>query len=168
MEKEPKLFMDFPAMLHQRPQAAAILRGSAEYPEITGMVQFFQTREGVLVAAEVFGLPSPGGVCGWPVFAFHIHSGGSCTGSAADPFADAMTHFNPGNCNHPAHAGDLPPLFGNGGHAAQMVLTDRFSIREIIGKTVIVHAGRDDFTTQPSGNAGKKIACGPIVACGVW
>ena len=121
-----------------------------------------------MVAAEVFGLPSPGRVCGWPVFAFHIHSGGSCTGHAADPFAGALTHFNPGNCAHPAHAGDLPPLFGNGGHAVGLVLTDRFTVREIVGKAVIVHANRDDFTTRPSGDAGKKIACGPIVACGVW
>lgn len=109
-----------------------------------------------MVAAEVFDLPSPGGVCGWPVFAFHIHSGGSCTGHAADPFAGALTHFNPGNCAHPAHAGDLPPLFGNGGHAVGLVLTDWFTVREIVGKAVIVHANRDDFTTQPSGDAGKK------------
>ena len=121
-----------------------------------------------MVAAEVFGLPSPGGVCGWPVFAFHIHSGGSCTGHAADPFAGALTHFNPGNCAHPAHAGDLPPLFGNGGHAVGLVLTDRFTVREIVGKAVIVHANRDDFTTQPSGDAGKKSPAGRLwpAACG--
>ena len=85
-----------------------------------------------------------------------------------DPFAGAMTHDNPENCAHPAHAGDLPPLFGNNGRAAAAVLTDRFTVREILGKTVIVHANRDDFTTRPSGDAGTKIACGEIMRFGVW
>lgn len=43
------------------------------------------------------------------------------------------------------------------------VYTDRFYVDEIIGKTVIVHEDPDDFHTQPSGNAGKKIACGVIL-----
>ena len=60
------------------------------------------------------------------------------------------------------HAGDLPPLFGNHGFAFAVFLTDRFSVREVLGKTVIVHLKPDDFTTQPSGSAGEKIACGEI------
>lgn len=160
--------MFFSSMLHQRPLAAAELHGSAAYPDVTGTVLFFQTRDGVVVAAEVLGLPSPGGPCAWPVFGFHIHSGGRCSGNDMDPFAGAMTHDNPENCAHPAHAGDLPPLFGNNGRAAAAVLTDRFTVREVLGKTVIVHADRDDFTTQPSGGAGTKIACGEIVRFGVW
>ncbi|MBR1884477.1 MAG: superoxide dismutase family protein, partial [Clostridia bacterium] len=43
------------------------------------------------------------------------------------------------------------------------VLVDKFKINDIIGKTVIIHDGTDDFKTQPSGNAGSKIACGEIV-----
>ena len=49
-------------------------------------------------------------------------------------------------------------------YAFQIFLTDRFTICEIVGRTVIVHSGPDDFTTQPSGNAGSKIACGQIRA----
>jgi len=45
------------------------------------------------------------------------------------------------------------------------VLTDRFTLPEIIGKTVIINDMPDDFTTQPSGNAGEKIACREIVLC---
>ena len=63
---------------------------------------------------------------------------------------------------HPYHAGDLPPLFGSGGVAVSVFLTDRFHLEDIIGKTVIIHSSPDDFTTQPSGNAGAKIACGEI------
>ena len=80
----------------------------------------------------------------------------------ADPFAGAMSHYNPKGCEHPYHAGDLPPLFGNGGSALSLFLTNRFSVREITGKTVIIHDRPDDFTTQPSGNSGTKIACGVI------
>lgn len=79
-----------------------------------------------------------------------------------DPFADAMSHYNPNDCEHPHHAGDLPPLFGNDGFALLLFLTSRFSVDEIIGKTVIIHDQPDDFTTQPSGNSGTKIACGVI------
>lgn len=80
----------------------------------------------------------------------------------ANPFADAMTHFNPEDCPHPYHAGDLPPLWGSDGYAFSVFLTDRFSVEEIVGKTVIIHRQPDDFTIQPSGSARQKMACGVI------
>ena len=92
----------------------------------------------------------------------HIHEGGSCTGNASDPLADAGMHYNPNKCPHPEHAGDLPSLFTTKGNAFLAVLTDRFSINEIIGKTVIIHSAPDDFGTQPAGNSRSKIACGEI------
>ena len=73
-----------------------------------------------------------------------------------------MTHYNPKDCPHPYHAGDMPPLFGNNGEAFMAFMTDRFTVEEIIGKTVIIHSNPDDFTTQPGGNSGEKIACGKI------
>ena len=155
---------DLVRTLYRPSCATARLHGSAEYPNIHGIVRFYQTRRGVLVAAEVWGLPTGQDACSAPVFGFHIHSGGSCTGTESDPFADALTHYNPSDCPHPHHSGDLPPLFGNHGYAAQIVLTDRFQVNEIIGKTVIIHSHPDDFTTQPSGNAGDKIACGVIAS----
>ena len=48
-------------------------------------------------------------------------------------------------------------------YAYMCVYTDRFTISEIIGRTVIIHNMLDDFTSQPSGNAGEKIACGEII-----
>jgi len=78
----------------------------------------------------------------------------------ADPFSDVMSHYNPNGCEHPYNDGDLPPLFGNGGYALCAFLTDRFSVNDVIGRTVIIHDQPDDFTTQPSGNSGTKIACG--------
>ncbi len=145
-------------MLETPPQAVARLVGAPAHPAITGTVYFFPVPEGVLVVAEVRGLPaSPDGFYG-----FHIHEGGSCTGDKSDPFANARTHYNPGDRPHPQHAGDLPPLLDAGGRAYLTALTDRFTIPEILGKTVIVHSQSDDFRTQPAGDAGSKIACGVI------
>ena len=107
-------------------------------------------------------MPASEEICRKPIFGMHIHSGGVCCGNHEDPFADALGHDNPDNCQHPFHAGDLPPLFGNDGHALSVFLTDRFSCSSIIGKTIIIHAHPDDFLTQPSGHSGEKIACGPI------
>lgn len=152
-------------VLRQRPSALARVRGSAEYPAIRGSVSFYQTPEGVLVSAQVFGLPAGDGPCGGEVFAFHIHGGASCTGDREDPFRGAGSHYDPDDCAHPRHAGDLPPLFGNRGQAFAAFLTDRFTVREVLGKTVILHRDPDDFTTQPSGRAGTKIACGRIESC---
>lgn len=144
-----------------RSTARAVIQGSDDYPGLHGTVTFKQVPKGVLVTAEIQGLPYKN-KCDSGIFAFHIHDGESCTGSAADPFADADGHYNPGGCPHPYHAGDLPPLFGNHGYAYMSVLTDRFTVKEIIDKVIIIHSRPDDFKTQPAGNSGLKIACGKI------
>ena len=151
------------SVLRGRPQAAAEIAGSASYPAVSGIVQFYHTNAGVIVYAEIDGLPKPTSTeCGGKVFGFHIHEGNMCGGDMNDPFAGAMSHYDPHGCAHPYHAGDMPPLFGNNGFALSLFLTDRFSIPEIIGRTVIIHDSSDDFTTQPSGASGTKIACGHI------
>lgn len=154
----------FSTLYRQRPQATAMVRGSSDYPNINGTVYFYQTRMGVIVVSQIWGLPISTEKCSTPIFAFHIHSGSACSGNENDPFADAMTHYNPNDCPHPYHAGDMPPLFGNNGFAFSAFLTSRFNVNEIIGRTVIIHSNPDDFTTQPSGNSGTKIACGKIKA----
>lgn len=149
-------------LLKGPPGAQAILKGGPGYPNINGMVLFYQAAGGVLLVVQVQGLPQGANACTEDIFGFHIHEGGSCTGNAQDPFANSGPHFNPKNCPHPAHAGDLPPLFGNHGYAFMVFFTDRFSVNDIIGRTVIVHSKPDDFRSQPSGNSGDKIACGKI------
>ena len=144
------------------PDARADINGSEKHKSINGSVLFYQTDYGVIVATEIYGLPKGKGKCDEPIFAFHIHEGGKCAGNHTDSFSDAMSHYHPNNCSPPFHAGDMPPLYGNSGYAFQMFLTDRFTVKEIIGKTVIIHDNVDDFTTQPSGNSGEKIACGVI------
>ena len=145
----------------ERPDAAAYLVGGKDAPDLTGTVRFYQETGSVLVVADVEGLPqnSESGF-----FAFHIHEGSRCSGSVGDPFTDVLAHFGLYDCIHPYHSGDLPPLFGNNGYAFSVFLTDRFAVRDILGRTVIIHGDADDFTTQPSGDAGQKIACGEIRA----
>lgn len=150
------------SILLKKPHAQAYLNASSKYPNIKGTVRFFQTNMGVIVASEVTGLPSTGDKCKSPIFAFHIHSGESCSGNLNDEFANTGVHYNPQNCPHPYHAGDLPPLFSNDGYAFEVTLTNRFTVSEIIGKTAVIHSMPDDFKTQPSGDSGEKIACGEI------
>ncbi len=158
----PSRLPNFSALLNSPPQAIAVLEGSRAYPDIRGIVHFYQTKYGVLIGAKVSGLPSPQGECASPIFAFHLHEGDTCTGNDSDPFANAGTHFNPKNCPHPYHAGDFPPLFGAHGLAFGAALSDRFTLNQVIGKTVILHGTLDDFTSQPVGQSGPKIACGVI------
>lgn len=155
-------YPSLPAVLRQRPHAVAQIKGIPEYPCISGNVRLYQTSSGVIVYADIYGLPCSDRPCQSCVFGFHIHSGADCTGDMSDPLASAMSHYDPHGCDHPYHAGDLPPLFGNGGHALTAFLTDRFCVGKVMGKVIIIHDRPDDFTTQPSGNSGQKIACGVI------
>ena len=138
------------------PDAVARIRGSMEALQLTGCVEFYQENGCVLVVAKISGLPKDSGT---GFFGFHIHQGGSC--SEAD-FSKTGSHYNPTEQAHPKHAGDLPPLLVCQGNAYLSVKTDRFSVNEIIGRTVVIHSYPDDFNSQPAGNAGKKIACGVI------
>lgn len=146
------------------PQAIANICGSEKYESIRGQIRFYDLGQGTLVAVSIEGIPMESASCCQRVLGFHIHEGFRCSGNSEDPFADARTHFNPTNCPHPLHAGDLPPLFVNNGMAWYAMITTRFSVSDVLGLTVIVHSDLDDFHTQPSGNSGKKIACGVITS----
>ena len=110
-----------------------------------------------------YGLPNTKEKDNGNFYGFHIHEGEYCTGDMEDSFKNAGAHYNPDKTEHPKHRGDLPPLLANEGIAWSAVYTDRFYPEEVVGKTVIIHGMADDFKTQPSGNAGMKIACGEIV-----
>ena len=146
-------------LLRDRPDAAAWIQGNAQNPDLDGMVKFYHTAYGgVLVEAQLFGLPDATLPGSSNFYAMHIHEYGNCS----DNFDNTGMHYNPTNAEHPNHAGDMPPLFGNQGYAFSVFYDKRFTIQEIIGRAVIIHEKADDFTTQPSGNAGAKIGCGEI------
>ena len=142
--------------------AKATIKGSSKYPNINGTVLFKETKNGVEITAKINNLPQSKNSCTGSFFGLHIHEGSSCTGNSEDEFANAKSHYNPTNCPHPFHIGDLPPLIENNGFAYMSVLINKFKINDILGKTIIIHDMPDDFKTQPSGNSGTKIACGII------
>ncbi len=134
----------------------AQIRGGAQAPQLTGCVQFYQESGCVLIVARISSLPKESKT---GFFGFHIHEGISCSGT---DFSGTGSHYNPTGQMHPKHAGDLPPLLACQGNAYLSVRTDRFSVKDIIGRTVVIHSDPDDFHSQPAGNAGNKIACGVI------
>jgi superoxide dismutase, Cu-Zn family len=132
-----------------------------------GQVQLLQTPHGVLLKLSVKGIP-PGD------HAFHIHSVGKCE----PPFTSAGGHFNPASKKHGMeaaegqHAGDMPNLHvpANGElvvEIANPMITlakgQPNSVFDADGSAIIIHAGVDDYKTDPTGNAGDRIACGVIV-----
>lgn len=151
----------------KRPRAAAWIRGNESHPGLGGIVRFYPVLSGgILVSAELFGLPDHESAnmgndtqqSGSHFYAMHIHESGDCT----PPFDKTGMHYNLDNVPHPGHAGDLPPLLSSDGYAWLAFFDGRLSIDEIIGRSIVIHAGRDDFTSQPAGNSGDKIGCGII------
>lgn len=141
------------------PAAIAWVGGNADNPRLSGAVRFYYTPyEGILVDAEVFGLPNINTPHSSDFYAMHIHENGDCT----LPFDRTGEHYSKTAAFHPFHTGDMTPLLGNQGYAWTAFYDKRFTIPEIIGRSVVIHAMPDDFRTQPSGNSGTKIGCGVI------
>lgn len=152
--------LTFLHVLHaNKPNAVAWVTGNRQTAQISGLVKFYDTPyDGVLVEAEIFGLPDQSSRSSSAFYAMHIHENGDCS----DDFSRTGDHYNPDGQPHPDHAGDLLPLLSNRGYAWSSFYDKRFTIDEILGRSVIIHAMPDDFLTQPSGNSGAKIACGVI------
>lgn len=138
-----------------KPDAVAFITGKDITSAVKGLIKFYQKKNCVLVVADIKGLPETD----TNFFGFHIHEGNNCEGT---DFSGSKGHYNPYATSHPKHAGDLPPLMLCGNMACLSFKTDRFKVSDIIGRTVVIHDMPDDFTTQPSGNSGRKIACGII------
>lgn len=158
--QQPTPRMTFIHLLSQnQPRAMAWVRGGAAAPSISGLVKFYDTPySGVLIEAEIFGLPDIGTRGSSDFYAMHIHQFGDCSNN----FMNTGDHYNPTMAMHPQHAGDLIPLLANQGYAWSAFYDKRFRIEDILNRSVIIHAHQDDFSSQPSGNSGAKIACGVI------
>jgi len=144
--------------------AIAIL-SATEGNSVTGELSFTVIEGGVAIQGQVNGLP-PNSEHG-----FHVHENGDC--SAPDG-SSAGGHFNPlavahgriGEGDH--HVGDTDNIVADDTGVARVdtrlegaTLADG-APTDILGKGVIVHADADDYTTQPTGNAGARLACGVI------
>ena len=139
-------------IINSKVKAKAIVKGGKENKEIKGIVEFFDFGDTCIVLANITGLPKTA----TNFFGFHIHENGDCQGN----FDSAGSHY--GNEVHPNHKGDLPVLLSNNGNAFLLSATNGFEIDEIINRSVIIHDEPDDYRTPPSGNSGKRIACGVI------
>lgn len=163
------MYADIPNSLNtlfaMDPYAYATISGSRFFPAVKGVALLYPICSGTLLALHAIGLPYKNKPCSKAFYGLHIHEGKKCTGNENDAFANAGSHYNPGGCTHPNHAGDLPPLLGNKGEALSIFYTDSFLPSEVVGHTIIIHDMPDDFRTQPSGDSGMKIACGEICGC---
>lgn len=130
--------------------------------QVSGTVTFTKTAKGAQVVAELMGL-TPG------EHGFHIHEKGDCSAPDAK---SAGAHFNPGGHQHGGpndterHVGDMGNITADqqGNARLEMALEGVQFEGEagIVGKSVIVHAKPDDLKSQPSGDAGDRLACGVI------
>jgi Cu-Zn family superoxide dismutase len=129
---------------------------------VSGTVRFFAEERGVRVIADLTGLiPGEHG--------FHVHENGDCSAPEA---SSAGGHFNPQGAKHGGredaerHVGDMGNITAKADGTAHLEYVDpHLSLlgdTSIIGRAVIVHAGRDDQQSQPSGDAGARVACGVI------
>lgn len=134
-----------------------------------GMVTLVQTPNGVLISATASGMPE--GEHG-----FHIHETGRC--DAGQGFSTAGGHYAPRGAGHGfkeaggPHAGDMPNQFvGSDGTLRAHVVNDRItlesgfsSLMDADGSALVIHAGADDYMSQPSGDAGNRLACAVLAA----
>ena len=132
---------------------------------VSGRVVFVAVPGGAHLTGTVGGL-APGGR-----FGFHVHEKGDC--SAVDA-SSAGGHFNPTGAPHgraeagPHHAGDMDNLVADADGTANVdvhligTTLGGSAATNIVGRALIVHGGTDDYTSQPAGNAGARVACGII------
>lgn len=143
------------------PYAIADIKGSKEYNSIKGKAKFYPWKEGSIIRVEIVGLPNDNKN---NFFGFHIHEGSICKQEdEKNAFESVGNHFNLGLDVHPNHLGDLPLIYSNDGYAYMEFYTNRFTPKDILNRTVIIHKNKDDLISQPSGNSGDKIACGEIL-----
>jgi Cu-Zn family superoxide dismutase len=143
--------------------ATAQMTGTAKFKKVTGTIEFKETDDGVEVTANLEGLKKGD-------HGFHIHEKGDC--SAPDAMS-AGGHFNPSKHKHGApdaaehHEGDLGNITaGKDGKATKTFTVKGVTLGDgdnsIAGKGFIIHEKADDMKTQPTGNAGGRVACGVI------
>jgi superoxide dismutase, Cu-Zn family len=143
--------------------ATATMAGTAKFKAVKGTVEFKETDDGIEVTANIEGLKK--GVHG-----FHIHEKGDCSAPDAK---SAGGHFNPSNHKHGSpdsaehHEGDLGNITAEkDGKGTATITIKGVTLGDgdtsIVGKGFIIHAKADNFKTQPTGDAGDRVACGVI------
>jgi superoxide dismutase, Cu-Zn family len=161
-QMDPKMHSTMPKMAESKVEKAICVLYPTKDSKVTGKVVFIKTDAGIKVIADIEGLTEGN-------HGFHIHACGDCS---SEDGLSAGGHFNPDNKMHGApvdsmrHAGDLGNIVADKSGKAHLEYTDNDISFEgphsIIGRSVIVHKNADDLKTQPTGNAGARVACGVI------
>jgi Cu-Zn family superoxide dismutase len=146
----------------QEPQLKAQLVDS--FGKGAGVATFFKTPKGVLIRVQASGLSA-----GW--HGLHIHGTGDCSdhldhfaksGGHAASDGQAHGYFDPKG----PHSGDLPNIWANvGGEAHAEFYTNDLNFASLTdenGAALMIHAGADDYTSQPAGDSGARVACGVV------
>ena len=149
----------------QGPKVAhAVIEGRSG-SHASGNASFISTNDGVRITVHITGA-SPG------MHAVHLHDKGDC--SAPDA-TSAGPHFNPTQHTHgspqadPHHAGDFGNMQVGPDSSGTLELVSRDLTVDpgpkcVVGHSIVVHGGTDDFTSQPAGNSGPRVGCGVVVA----
>ena len=152
----------------QAETATATLQGAPEDTDFKGTITVTPAPEGtgLRVVAQLDGVDADG------THGFHVHETGACThGEGSKHFTSAGSHFNPTGAEHacpptePRHAGDLGNIEVKNGTGIVETTTTLLSIsgpNSVVGKAIILHAKADDCKTQPTGDAGDRLACGVV------
>jgi Cu-Zn family superoxide dismutase len=149
----------------QAPEGAAVRVAPTQGNTASGSLALTAEVDAVRVSGTIQGLEPNGS------FGFHIHEKGDC--SAPDA-TSAGGHFNPEKVDHgnpegaSHHVGDMPNIESDDQGAAQVDTRSSGATlhsgqpTDVLGKAIVVHEKSDDYTSQPSGNSGSRIACGVI------
>lgn len=156
-----------PAEQGHEKKAIAIIESRSD-SHVSGKARFHEVNGKVTLTIKIEGA-EPG------THAVHLHEKGDC---AAPDAASAGGHWNPAHEDHgkwaasPFHRGDIGNIeVGADGKGTFTLTTDLWTIggapeTDVIGKGIIIHAKADDFTTQPTGNAGGRVGCGVVQSAG--
>ena len=149
-------------MMTQGPSAMSTLQARSG-SSVSGTAKFVQHGDHVMATVSVAGL-KPNQEHG-----FHIHDKGDCSGpdgmSAGGHFNPTAKPHGPQTSDH--HGGDMPALKADAsGNATATFHLTGVTVADgptsIVGRSLIIHKDPDDYTTQPTGNSGARVACGVI------
>ena len=143
-----------------------VLTSTGQTGSTAGYANFSESGGKLSIRIELRGVPA--GEHGT-----HIHQNGACGTSTANGTTTvggaAGPHFNPAAVEHPQHAGDLGNINVQSGGSGTLTFTsDDLTLKEgdgmsVLGRSVVIHSGKDDLATDPAGNSGARLLCGVIM-----